>query len=229
MPHKGRLSPDEKVKIVEGYMSGVLGKSAIINQYGVGWTTVRDWVRKYKVRGAEGLIPSTHFKRYTPETKRMAVEEYMSGKASQSDICAKYDISERFVLRQWIKVYNDHEDFKQPNSGGGIYMAKGRNTTLEERIDIVSQCISNDRDYGKIVELYGVSYGQVYSWVRKYERDGPNGLVDRRGKRKGDASMTEVEKLQAQLKLQKAENMRLQMENDLLKKLEEIERRRGRS
>jgi len=36
--------------------------------------------------------------------------------------------------------------------------------------------------------------------------------------------MNEVEKLRAQLKLQKAENLRLQMENDLLKKLEALER-----
>jgi regulator of replication initiation timing len=37
-------------------------------------------------------------------------------------------------------------------------------------------------------------------------------------------SMTEVEKLRAQLKLKEAENMRLHMENELLKKLEALER-----
>jgi regulator of replication initiation timing len=38
--------------------------------------------------------------------------------------------------------------------------------------------------------------------------------------------MTEVEKLRAQLKLKEAENLRLQMENELLKKLEALERGR---
>jgi len=38
--------------------------------------------------------------------------------------------------------------------------------------------------------------------------------------------MSEVEKLHAQLKLKKAENLRLQMENDLLKKLEAFGRGR---
>jgi regulator of replication initiation timing len=38
--------------------------------------------------------------------------------------------------------------------------------------------------------------------------------------------MTEVEKLQARLKLKEAENLRLRMENDLLKKLEVLERGR---
>ena len=103
-------------------------------------------------------------------------------------------------------------------------MAKGRSTTLEERIEIISYCIANNKDYGQTVRQYGVSYQQIYVWVRKYEKDGVDGLADRRGKRKDEASMSEVEKLRAQLKLKEAENLRLQMENDLLKKLEALER-----
>ena len=105
-------------------------------------------------------------------------------------------------------------------------MAKGRKTTLDEKIEIVSYCIANNKDYGKTIEQYGVSYQQIYGWVRKYEKDGIDGLTDRRGKRKNESSMTEVEKLQAQLKLKEAENQRLQMENELLKKLEALERGR---
>lgn len=106
-------------------------------------------------------------------------------------------------------------------------MAKGRKTTLNERIEIVSYCISNNKDYGKAIERHGVSYQQIYGWVKKYEKDGAEGLCNHRGKRKDQASMSELEKLRAQLKLKEAENLRLQMENDLLKKLEELERRRG--
>ena len=29
--------------------------------------------------------------------------------------------------------------------------------------------------------LYDVSYSQVYSWVKKYDSDGEEGLVDKRG------------------------------------------------
>ena len=128
------------------------------------------------------------------------------------------------MLQTWISWYNSHGDFRQPNSGGVIYMTKGRKTTLDERIEIVSHCIANNKDYGKTIEKYGVSYQQIYGWVRKYETNGADGLTDRRGKRKDEESFTEVEKLQAQLKLKEAENFRLQMENDLLKKLEAFER-----
>ena len=50
--------------------------------------------------------------------------------------------------------------------------------------------------------------------------------MDRRGKRKEADELTESEKLSAQLKLIEAENRRLKMENDFLKKLKEVERRR---
>jgi len=83
--------------------------------------------------------------------------------------------------------YNSHVDFKQPNAEGVIYMAKGRATTLDERIDIVCYCISNNMDYSKTIKQYGVSYQQIYGWVRKYETKGSDGLVDRRGKRKDES------------------------------------------
>lgn len=227
MAHKGRLPVEDKVRIVEEYLSGARGPSEFMQKYGIRGQTLHEWVRLYKMRGVTGLVPSPKFRRYSPATKLQAVLEYLSGGSSQRKICLKYDISDRKMLRNWVKRYNSHEDFMHPNSGGEIYMAKGRKTTLQERVEIVSCCIANNKDYGKAVEQYGVSYQQIYGWVRKYEKEGAEGLLDRRGKSKAHAPMSEVEKLRAQLKLKEAENRRLHMENDVLKKLEEVERRRG--
>ena len=76
----------------------------------------------------------------------------------------------------------------------------------------------------KAVEL-GVSDTSIRRLVKKYSENGFNVLVDRRGKNKSFEELSESEKLSAQLKLLEAENRRLKMENDFLKKLEEIERR----
>jgi transposase-like protein len=208
------------------YLRGEMGRTEIISRYGIGLTTFRDWLRLYKMRGIQGLIPVNKWQKYSPELKLKAVNEYLSGGGSQADICLKYNISQRGSLRDWIKWYNDHEDFKQRNSGEAIYMVKGRKTTKNERIEIVSYCIAHNKDYGKTIEKYGISYQQIYGWVRKYENEGADGLTDCRGKRKDESVMNEVEKLRAQLKLKDAENLRLQMENDLLKKLEALERGR---
>jgi len=106
-------------------------------------------------------------------------------------------------------------------------MTKGRKTTQDERVEIVSFCIANGKDYSLTMEKFGVSYQQVYSWVRKYEEHGVDGLMDKRGKRKPLESMSEVERLQAENKMLRAEIKRKEMENAVLKKLQEIERRRS--
>ena len=104
-------------------------------------------------------------------------------------------------------------------------MTKGRNTTYEERIEIVSYCIENGNDYTATIEKYNVSYQQIYSWVRKYKEKGVEGLVDKRGNRKPESEMTELEKLRAENRMLEAQNRRLEWECAVLKKLEEIERR----
>lgn len=102
-------------------------------------------------------------------------------------------------------------------------MTKGRKTTYEERVEIVSYCIEHGNDYTAAIERFGVSYQQIYSWVRKYNEKGAEGLVDKRGKRKADSEMTEVEKLRAEKRMLEARNRRLETENAVLKKLKEIE------
>ncbi len=61
----------------------------------------------------------------------------------------------------------------------------------------------------------------------KYESKGVEALKDNRGKRKSLDSMSELEKLRAEVKILRAEKERAEMEVAFLKKLEEIERRRG--
>jgi len=221
------LPADEKVRLIKAYLSGEISMYEI-KERGIHHTTFQGWIRRYEIRGPSGFM-ETKQRKYSPVLKQRAVEDYLSGEGSLSIICDKYDISDKKMLRNWISCYNGHGEFKQPNSGSGIHMQKGRKTTLEERIEMVSHCIANNRDYGKKVEEYGVSYQQIYAWVQKYAKQGAAGLIDRRGKRKDADSMDEVEKLRAQLKLQQAENSRLQMENDLLKKLDEVERGRSHS
>ena len=63
-------------------------------------------------------------------------------------------------------------------------MTKGRKTTYEERVEIVTYCIEHEMDYAQAAEKYQVSYQQVYQWIRKYQSDGAPGLVDKGEKEK---------------------------------------------
>ena len=59
-------------------------------------------------------------------------------------------------------------------------MTKGRNTTYEERVEIVSYCIEHGNDYTATIEKYGVSYFDF--WESRKEilfLLGKNGLLPR--------------------------------------------------
>lgn len=105
-------------------------------------------------------------------------------------------------------------------------MMKTRKTSLEERIQIVKECLEAECNYGEIAKKYDINYHQVYTWVKKYITFGAAGLEDRRGKRTADQEpRTEIEELKIQVAKLKHEKYMLQMERDLLKKVEELERR----
>ena len=224
MPHKSSIPPEDKIKAVEDYLAGRLGAREFERVYEKPNARLYEWVRWYKTRGGIGLFPASTNRKYPIEVKRLAVEEYLSGTMSLNDICVKYDISTRDMVIRWIKCYNNHENSEQSKHGGTNFMTKTRKTTFEERTEMVGYCLSNNKSYDKTAEKYGISYQQIYGWVRKFEADGIDGLADRRGKRKDGKSMSEVDKLRTQIKLKEAEVLRLQMENELLKKLEALER-----
>lgn len=224
MPQKGRLPNEQKIQIVEDYLAGKIGMRSTCRTLGIGLETMKVWIRLYKTRGQEGLIPVSNFRHYSPELKETVVKEYLKGGISQADLCSKYDITHSGIVRKWLKKYNCHKGFRK-NTSKEVPMTKGRPTTFDERLEMVSECISAGKDYNKIAEKYGVSYQQIYGWVRRYEIEGPDGLNDRRGIRKEESNMTETEKLRAELRMTKAKLRYAEMENDLLKKLDEIERR----
>ena len=105
-------------------------------------------------------------------------------------------------------------------------MKEARLTNVEERVQIAKDCIANGDNYGETALKHNVSYQQVYQWVKKYKELGDTGLEDRRGRRKKDqAPRSELEKAQIEIARLKHELYLTQMERDLLKKVEEIERR----
>ena len=162
-------------------------------------------------------------KKYTVELKLKAVKAYLKGEGSYRDISRKFGISHHDILRDWVLWYNGHREFKERTSAKGeIYMTKGRKSTQEERAKIVAFCIEHNYDYGLTVETYGVSYNQIYSWVRKYEEGGVDKLKDNRGRSKPVEEMTEIEKLKAEMKILEAKNRQLEIENEFIKKLQEL-------
>jgi transposase len=225
MPRKGKAVAEEKVRIVEMYIAGKVGVSGASEIAGVDEATIRRWVSRYKMEGPTGFLPKEHDRAYSKETKLSAVLDYLAGKGSMREVCERYGIRDNRQLGNWLKVYNNHEDFKIHT--GGSRMTKGRDTTGEERAQIVKECIANGNDYGGTALKYKVSYQQVYTWTKKYREIGEAGLEDRRGHRTGTLpSRTPEEELRDRVAKLEHKNYELEMENALLKKVKELERRR---
>jgi len=230
MPRTSKYSIEDKLKACEDYLSGTRSISQICIDFGMSsknGMTIYKWVDKYMTWGLDAFLISSHNRAYTKEFKTQAVKEYISGQASVREIVAKYNIGSKSMLERWISLYNSDMNLKDYNPKPEVYMAESRRkTTKEERIEIVRYCIEHNRDYKETALRYDVSYGQIYSWVRKYDASGEEGLLDKRGHHKSDEEVDELEKL-------RRENTRLkrQLEEkdrtvELLKKVQEYERRR---
>ena len=226
MSRKRKVALEREIEIAQRCLSGEMSISEAAREAGVDHETAKDWIQRYEAEGIAGFQYKKN-KNYPSELKEKAVQEYQQGKGSLRDICKKFGIRKKKQLQEWIKVYNAYGDFNsRKGTGGGSYMKKARSTTQEERLQIVKECLESGRNYGEMALKYNVSYQQVRTWTLRFEELGEAGLEDRRGRRKKDQTpRTELERLQIENEKLKHDLYMAEMENRLLKKLDEVVRR----
>lgn len=213
-----------KLEMVKKYISGEGSYESIARSHGIGASTLRAWVRRYQEHGASAFYRRAGNAHYSKEFKISCVKAVLNGEGSVDDIVAKNNISDRRVLRSWIACYNANMELKDYEPKREVYMAEARRkTTLEERKEIVDYCISHNNDYTGTASRYDVSYSQVYSWVKKYRKNGEEGLEDRRGHHKTDDEVDELERLRRENKRLKKQLEERDMLCELLKKVRELE------
>lgn len=220
------VSPTAKLQAVKEYLAGNGSFATIAQKYGVATSPFKKWVAKYKAFGESAFLRSGHNAFYTAEFKTMVAQEYINGEGSLQDLAIKHKIPTQDTVKRWVIKYNGHDEIKTSGTRGIIIMTKGRKTTYDERLEIIKYCIEHGMNYAIAAEKYQVSYQQVYQWVNKYNSKGVEGLLDKRGKKKSENEMSELEKLHAENKLLQAEKRKAELEIAFLKKLDEIERRR---
>ena len=227
MSERKKIDSTLKVDLVERYLKNEIGIREAGRQAGLsgnGTEAFRKWIDIYQNEGPSGLLEQKHNKRHSQELKLTAVHDYLKGNDSLQTVAARYGLRSKHPLQNWIKEYNTYGEIKCRGSGGGCYMRKTRQTTSEERLTIVQDCLANDKNYGAMALKYNCSYHQVRNWVLRYEQMGKAGLEDRRGRRVGSQSpRTPEEELRDKIAQLERKNRDLQMENDLLKKVRELE------
>lgn len=167
--------------------------------------------------------------KYSAEDKLRMVKLILEAKHSITSISASKGIHPT-TLEEWIRNYQ--------SMGSEAFYNKGwtKRTSAEKEI-AVQEYLSGLGSLRDICKKHKISSTHTLrQWIALYNghkelkasgTGGVTALQDNRGKRKPEDSLTEMEKLQAELKMEKAKRQRAEMELSFLKKLEEIERRRG--
>ncbi len=224
MSRKERFSYKEKEKAVIDYINGNRSRAQICKDLNISTRTIQDWAGIYNKHGVVGFQRKRKNSSYSKEFKLKVIQEYQDGEGSSIDLALKYDISSG-LLRKWIRQYNDHIELKDYYPKQEVYMAEARRkTTLKERKEIVKYCIEHNRNYKETAIFYDVSYSQVYSWVKKYDKEGEDSLIDKRGRHKTDDEVDELERLRRENIRLKKELEERNMLTELLKKVQEFER-----
>lgn len=223
---KSKSSPEFKIMLCKKYLSGENSCEGLAKLYGTDLSSLKIWVRKYQIHGEQCFYPKVGNASYTQDFKIKCVEEVLLKGNSIKTTAIKYNISDPSVLRQWILKYTANMELKDYDPKREVYMADARRkTTQEERKEIVEYCIAHGKDYTHTAERFNVSYSQVYSWVRKYQAQGEDGLQDKRGYHKTDDEVDELERLRRENARLKRQLEEIDMLDQLLKKVEEFGRR----
>lgn len=199
---KSSYTPEFRAKIAQEYLNGNCSRKDLSKKYNIPESTIRDWINVYKTHGINAFINTNENKQYTKDFKIQCVEAVLKGESSVLDVVSQYQISSSHMLREWISLYNANRELKE----------------------IVDYCINHNRDYKGTASIYNVSYSQVYSWVKKYDVQGDDGLTDRRGRHKTDEEVNELELLRRENIRLKRQLQEKDMLNELLKKVQELER-----
>ncbi|MFR6123993.1 MAG: helix-turn-helix domain-containing protein [Faecalibacillus intestinalis] len=208
-------------------MNGEKSFRALADELHTSSSLIQRWVRMYKEYGEAAFDTNQSNNIYTKQFKHKVVLAYLNGDGSYADLMVKYNISSDSTIIKWVNDYNSHIELKDYIPGGeDIYMAKSRKVNKEERIEIVKYCLEHDMDYKTTAKVFETTYANVFNWVKKYREKGEDGLGDKRGRHKTDEEVDETEKLRRELKKMQHERDMALLEVKLLKKLDEIERRR---
>ncbi|WP_411842909.1 helix-turn-helix domain-containing protein [Salinicoccus sp. HZC-1] len=217
-----QFSLEEKLAVIDAVNAGG-SPSEVMKTYGVSKSTLHRWRQKYNKYGREGLKKAKSHRPYPRAFKEAVAKAYLDGGTTAATLARKYDIPSDRTVRDWIMRYNNGEELRTTREGASP-LTKGRKTTVQERIEIAKYHAQGDISYRELAERFDVSYQQARTIVIKYRDYGEMGLEDKRGRRKSEDQLTESEQLNREISKLRADKRKLEVENALLKKLDELER-----
>lgn len=226
MRSNNKHTVEELERYIEMYLSNGKSYKELCEDYGLRLSpsVFNQKVLRYQTYGLKGIQSKLRNNHYSKDFKKTVVNEHLIDGIPIKQLARKYNIPSHSTVRNWIIKYTKGEEIRSTTPLPEVYTMKGKKKSQEEKIEIVKDFLAHGLSYKDTAEKYQVSYNNVYSWVQKYKKYGPDGLIDGRGRGKPTTIQTAEEKLRAEMVALKARNEYLETENAALKKLDEIER-----
>ena len=100
----GKYSSEFKLKVVEYYLKNNVGYETTAKYFGVGYSPVVRWVRKYKENGYEGLTKNQKSS-YSGEFKQNVVEYMHANHLSCQETAFHFNLAGDYVVSKWERIY----------------------------------------------------------------------------------------------------------------------------
>ena len=153
--------------------------------------------------------------KYSNEFKLKVIKYYLENHHSYTECCRKFNIPSKEPIRRWVHKYE-------------LYGVEGIIKQLKSSYDgnfkqnVVEYMHNNHLSAFETANHFNLGNADVVlRWERIYYEEGPQGLyIERRGRSKNMSSKSKKKKLDKDVEEDLiAENQRLRMENEYLKKL----------
>ena len=135
MRRKAKYTFEQKRQAVLDYQSGKKSAADIALELDMGKRgddRIREWTNLYKANGPEALNPKEKHSSYSKKFKEQVVQDYIQNGLSHKELAAKYNISSRSVIIQWIKRYNNHMEQRDYDPHPEVYMAERKQRKKNE-------------------------------------------------------------------------------------------------
>ena len=225
---KIKFDLETKIQACKEYEKGNKSFIEIAKEINAGDTTVASWYVKYKEKGEEALKSRTSYGSFSKEFKMKIVQDYLTGNYSYQQLGHKYNISHS-TAGKWVNMWYNGITLKDTKEIREESSMKAKETTYEERLEIVKWVLDNNKNYNKAAEKFNLNYALVYKWTQSFLKEGEEGL---KYKKRGpkfkaeidESKLTDTEKLKLELEKEKEIRKRLELELEVLKKKEAMEK-----
>ena len=104
-----KYTKEFKIKLVKEYLSGNSGgREMVAKKYDIPYSTMRNWINKYKSGGFDNLSKKLKNNNYTSEFKLSVIQYRQINNTSLRETAEHFNLVNGSMVNRWEKAYQKH-------------------------------------------------------------------------------------------------------------------------